>query len=396
MIKIINKLKIKTFSLRRMFCPNELVFTFPTKTDILIFDAGPSIEYLEHEISRFNSTNVFLRGESINFWCLMFAMMHPSFWLKSPTSQYFESFLKIQKPALVVTAVDNSVIFYLLKNRYPKIKFIAIQNGVRDLGDEFFQKISDEKKYSCDYIFCFGRGIAFQYKKNIDCNIIANGSFRNNQVKKSDVRNNNHIAFVSEWEPNEGNEDCYLSYANGKTVTWNDFFEPDKILLRFLVSYCKNNRKKLVIVGRQRDSLISKLELKYYLDLDLDLDWTFQAPQHFSSSYHAVDIVGCVVGIGSTLLLEAFARGKRVAIFNSRKFLELNHRPIDYEKPDVVEGKFWTDRVTESEFDRLIKFSIEGTNEEWEKARFEYVDKIMNYDPDNLAFFDLVESLITT
>ena len=384
----------KALLFRKIFLHHRIKFRIPSKVDVLVYDAK-SMDVLGEFLRRWHTSGIFLRGEETNFWCLLSAIVRRSFWFDDSMRCYAEQFLKFQKPKIVVTTIDNSVGFYQLKQRFPSLKFISVQNGSRDLADEFFLKISRISGLQCDYFFCFGTGIGKIYKKHIQCSVVSHGSMQNNMVERPMTRRlEDTIAFVSEWEPSVADDERFMSYPNGRNVSWSKFFKPDNELIQLCVDYSVQNSRKLVIVGRQRDEFCSKLEHAYFAERISGCSWSFEAPTKFSSSYTVVDHARIIVGVGSTLLIEALARGCRVAIFNARKFHDFNHLPFIFDEPDAVRGSFWTDKVTLSEFARLVNYLDSISEIEWESERIRYTDRVMNFDAGNFYFANTLSRLL--
>jgi len=381
----------KAYSFIQLFLHSRWKFRFPQSSDILIYDAESSRSFFGNFLADYRCEEIFLRGEETNFWCLLSAMRFKSFWIEDPIRTYAEQFLRYQKPRVVMTTIDNRVNFYQLKNKFPGIVFISLQNGHRDLADEFFSKISAIPGLQCDYFFSFGTGVSEVYSKYISCDFISHGSIRNNLVGKSILQyNNDNVAFVSEWERCVGSGVKFVSYPNDVDVSWSDFYISDDELLRVCVDWCQKNLKKLIIVGRQRNALLSKMEFQYFSERISGCRWSFEAPIDFSSSYKVIDSAKIVVGVGSTLLFEALARGSRVGIFNARKFHNFNHRPFDYLNPEVVRGKFWTDSIDSCEFLRIINYVDSISDEDWEMERLKHTDRVMSFDQGNSRLIDVL------
>ena len=55
-------------------------------------------------------------------------------------------YAKIVKAKIVITFIDNSFSFYLLKNNNPNLKTIFVQNGLRAIAGDIFLKL-ETKKY---------------------------------------------------------------------------------------------------------------------------------------------------------------------------------------------------------------------------------------------------------
>lgn len=385
----------KAYSLIQLFLHSRWKFCFPQSSDILIYDAESSRSFFGSFLADYRCEEIFLRGEETNFWCLLSAIRFRSFWTADPIRIYAEQFIKFQKPKVVITTTDNRIDFYLLKKSFPKIVFIAIQNGSRDLADEFLLRIAVTPNLQCDYFFSFGTGIADVYKKCISCDVIVHGSLRNNLVNKlaSDHIEDN-VTFISEWERCVGDGEQFVSYSNDVHVSWSDFYIHDDELLRICVNWCRDNSKNLIIAGRQRDALLSKLEFQYFSERIVGCTWSFKTPTDFCSSYKVVDSARIVVGVGSTLLVEALARGNRVGIFNSRKFQNFNHRPFDYLSPETIKGKFWTDSTDNDEFLRIIKYLDSISDRDWELERLKYADRVMSFDQGNSQLIEVLNHVL--
>jgi surface carbohydrate biosynthesis protein len=339
--------------------------------------------------------NLFLRGEVTNFWCFAISLARPTFWLDNPVFAYATTFICIQKPRVVITFVDNNYHFYRLKNKFPNITFISVQNGFRDLADEFFVQVSELPLASCDFLFCFGKGIAAIYKKHISCDAISHGSVRNNLVERCHLPDPSHaITFVSNWAPASSSSDIFLTYPDKTQILWSEFFSYEENLLQLCSSWCENKSKKLLIVGRYRDKKLAELEFQYYSERLNGSSWLFQKPSTWSSSYNAIDRSRICVGTDSTLLFEGLARGCRVAIFAARKFLDFNHRPFNYSDPEQGKGTFWSDEVNQSEFERVLSYLDEVSDSEWEAERLVYLDQVMNFDIGNRVFGDTLRGIL--
>ena len=143
----------KAYSLIQLFLHSRWKFCFPQSSDILIYDAECSRSFFGNFLADYRCEEIFLRGEETNFWCLLSAIRFRSFWTADPIRIYAEQFIKFQKPKVVITTTDNRIDFYLLKKSFPKIVFIAIQNGSRDLADEFLLRIAVTPNLQCDYFF---------------------------------------------------------------------------------------------------------------------------------------------------------------------------------------------------------------------------------------------------
>ena len=66
---------------------------------------------------------------------------------------YILSFIQFVNPKIIISFIDNNI-FYQLKNYFPDIKTVVIQNGFKW---PFFDKIKSKKKLKVDYAYCWGK-----------------------------------------------------------------------------------------------------------------------------------------------------------------------------------------------------------------------------------------------
>ena len=64
---------------------------------------------------------------------------------------YFDTYIKFCQPSYIFTYTDNNFNFYRLKKLNCKIRFIAIQNGIRDFQLEGYNEILREKLFIDDF-----------------------------------------------------------------------------------------------------------------------------------------------------------------------------------------------------------------------------------------------------
>ena len=104
---------------------------------------------------------------------------------------YLINYIKLVDPVLVITFIDNQLFFYNLKEKFPKIKFVSIQNGVRFLNDEMLKTLhnvkNSKKKYKSDLYFVFSKHVKKIMEKYIDTKCIVVGSVKNNFKNKKKV-----------------------------------------------------------------------------------------------------------------------------------------------------------------------------------------------------------------
>ena len=64
---------------------------------------------------------------------------------------YFLEYIKIVNPKIIISFTDNSIFLYRIKNFFPKIKILVVQNGMRN--NIFFNTLKADKTLKSDVIF---------------------------------------------------------------------------------------------------------------------------------------------------------------------------------------------------------------------------------------------------
>ena len=216
-------------------------FNTPVKNKLLIYDT------LTREVinKRFRYSLLDTRKETLNLRIIIKNFFNFKFSFKN----YIFSYIREVNPKLVLTLNDNDPLFFELKNKFPKIKFAAIQNGWRHLNNNSFKN----KKLYIDYFFVFGKNSILYYKKYISCKqFIILGSFRNNQnkIKRHKIKKN--ILFVSNFRKNNS----FLGIKNNK-------FKVEPEIINTLNNFCVNKNIKFYIACSSSNNI--EIEKKYLL-----------------------------------------------------------------------------------------------------------------------------------
>ena len=151
------------------------------------------------------------RLEKLNFPLLIEAIIKNSFRLN--LIDYYFEYLNATKPQKVFTFIDNNLVFYKLKKKFPNIKFISIQSGHRTRYRDFFSLLKKNKNLNlqCDKIFVANLGFGKIIKKFIKCKVVPLGFFKNNFIKlkkKKSLRNS--LLFISQYREHQKQDDFFL------------------------------------------------------------------------------------------------------------------------------------------------------------------------------------------
>jgi len=355
------------------------VWRWPRQSDVLIFDACGQEILLEY-LQPWNPEVLHVRNEFINVPVLLASIFRGG----SKLDAYIDCFIERVHPKLVVTFTDNNSTFYTISQRHSSVKTMFIQNGIRGYYDDVFEtldaaSIEAHDSMTVDYILPFGNIIGDEFARYIKGKVIPMGSLTNNHLPKTHIKEAHVIAFVSQWRKNG-------FFMNGMFYSHKSFYrQADQPIIQFLVQYAHENNKRLKIIPYcHKNSSGRAAEEVYFRELAGD-DISFLNPTGAYPSYQAVDIAGVVVGVDSTLVYEAIARGTKAAIFPIRSSL-LGIKSYAYGWPGeyVDDGPFWTNHPNPENFKRIMDHLFEINDEQWHAELAEHsFDKVMTYDSSN-------------
>ena len=362
-------------------------FSKPQKENILIYrEDGKNIIF-----KLFNKENIKILDPEleINLYVLVLVFFKclkaEFFWVP-----YIKKYVEIVRPKIFITRIANDIKFYLIKDENNNdTKFIAIQNGL-NIGNHIFLDKSyfDKKKLllKADKILCFGEADKLTFQNIIESEFLITGSILNNQIIKKEFKKNKNILFLSVFRhrDSEFSTTSYKEYF--RNVTYEEFYQLEKKLIKFLINYCNEYEYKLLIAGTRESQYLIEKEIKFYEKLlGTSVGWEFKPKLSSSSNYLLSDQSDITVNIESCLGYEAFARGNKVAFFSCRG----NHLKIDnydFKLHNSVygnEGHFWTSVYNEKKFKSILDKLRTISEIEWADHLKEFRKNFFSYDPDN-------------
>ena len=157
--------------------------------------------------------------------------------LKFSLVDYTNEFIEIAKPKIIISFLDNYKSFYLIK-KTKKQKKILLQNASRTNEGNTFKLNNSYKQYKVDYMFCHNFEIKKKYEDLLGSKVFCTGSFLSNNFAINQSKKKYDIVFISTFrEINKNNP-----IKNGK-ITWYDYLESEKILLKNIYKFSKKYKK---------------------------------------------------------------------------------------------------------------------------------------------------------
>ncbi len=351
---------------------------WPQRSEVMIFDACG--EELLRDYLRDCSIEVLpVRGESINV-----PVMLASLFVGGNRSEaYFDVYIRRVRPRLIVTFIDNTLAFYRLSSRHAGVKTMFIQNGWRGYHADVFEQLDalgeDTGALAVDYMLCFGPAIGRLYQRYIKGDVVAIGALRNNRHLRSAAREAGCLAYVSQWR-GEGLQLAGQMYSQEELIG-----SVDRCIVGFLADYARANGKRVSIIPRTPEGSAERQEEAQYFATILGDPWSVLEYRTPGSSYMALDAAEVVVGVDSTLVYEAIARGTRTAIFSIRGAM-MGVQGFGYGWPATCppDGPFWTNTPAHERFAAVLNYLFAISDDDWRKELHSVAfEELMVFDPCN-------------
>ena len=369
------------------FLRTKKIWKKPKKSEVLVYDKVDS-EVLMEYIDTGKIELLDTRNESINIYILC-----KTFFSKR---NYFEEYIDYVNPIHVITFVDNSTSFLLLKKTFPEKIFIFIQNGYRGGPTDIFYILDQDKEknesYHVDHMLTFSRSVGEKYSQYIEGEVTPIGSLRNNAYKPDVCRNTNSVLFISEYRLTHLLNGMPHWHDSQKTIDVEEFRSAENSIIPFLERYCRRKGLYLNICGSTYEQ--TGEEFRYYRSLLNGNDWEFIPRTNYYSSYEHCRASDFIVFIHSTLGYESIASGNKTVSFSIRaRMLDMPH--LDFGWPETLpdNGPFWTNLNDEREFERLMDYITAVTDNEWDRIRKRYLPGMIEYDPGNSKFIRKMKTI---
>lgn len=363
---------INFFKLIKSFINAKWILTKPKKKKYLVYDFTNS-HYLFNYIKKKESAIYYTRWEEINLFLIFKVIINYGF--KNLRNNYKKVFFSYVRPKIAITLMSSYVAFYKLKNLFPNIITIAIQDS---LGNEKFIDILKKTKkqtLSSDYFFFFSQSFKKIYKKYIVIKkkSLIIGSFKNNYYTYKST-NKKKIIFISK-------------------TNWNTKKSLNEIiLLKIIIKFLKKNK-----LGKVDICLKSNNEFVVnYFRKNLDLNYINMIPK--KNSYKVVKDYENIIFTDSTLGYECLARGKKVIVLglgSLKKNWCIRNGIVPINKfgyPNKLknDGFFWSNTCSEERINKLLKNILSMKQPNFNKKVKNIKDKIICFDPNNTKFKKLL------
>lgn len=378
--------KLKTFY--HLFVKPKKSFTRPRQAQVVIYHKA-SVSVLSPYLTKY-STELLSIGDSVYLICFLYAVFKCALSRARLLDAYTDAFIRMTQAKVVITFIDNAVDFYTISRRLPNVKTILVQNGTRD---NWLERLNPKVSRRVDYMFVHGAAIGRFYQKYISGNILVTGSLKNNNipVQRNPVKDT--VLYISQFHAMHDGMDSFWITPDGRSVTAEEFFAIESVLIKWLANWCQLNKKRLLVAGRDSES--QGEEKAFYSKCLKDIEWEYFPRSTGYSSYELVDKAEMLVTLDSTLGYESLCRHTKLAFLSCRSE-KLAAETKKFGWPAILpeNGFFWTNRADEQEIRRVLDQVNVLSAEQWESARQEFIPEIMALDANNTQLVAVLDSLL--
>lgn len=382
----------KIFFYFRLFFFAKWNFFPPKKNKLLIFDRENS-QYIK-KILKKNAHILDVRGEQINFFILFKTLICMKF--NKFYYNYQINYIRFVNPDLIISGINTSSFYLSLKKHFPNKKIILLQSSKISnyKGDflKYLKKINIKKKFKLDYFFVNNKSLIPLFKKYIDCEFIVHGSFKNNLIpKKSNILKK--FALIS--QVSKYGEKKFLTNSKN-IVNVEKFFE--KYTKELLKNFTKIFPKETLYVIPYNCSWSKSFiyEEKFFLDFQKNYKFKIKIVKKDKpdDAYKYIDKFNILFGLNSTLLYEAFGRGKKILYCNT--FLNENIKGYEFGWPSK---KFYNSNISIKKFNlkdfkKKLKNLVVMNDNKWNKYFKKIKFCIMNFDNGNKKLIKIINNFV--
>ncbi len=382
--------KIKIFSVIKKLFFSKIDITWPKEADILIWGSPGFIRIFNeknYKFMNFNKINFLtVWGESYNLRVLIKCALK----FKFSFLDYTNEFIKITKPKVILSFLDNYKPFYLIKKNKNQKK-ILIQNSVRSNECDEFKKNKAFYKNKVDYVFAYNKNIKKSYNDLLHSKTFSVGSFLSNNLPIKKQKKIYDIVYISTFRDSDDN------FVINDKITLKDYLNSERKLIKHISKFSREHKKKFHILCTNKKYQREK-EIKFFNNAIGVKNWKQikRKSNDYRFTYKVVDKANVIIGIDTTVLYESFARGTKTVFCDirpSNKFLDKT-RYFGWPKKFKKEGPFWTSNNGYYSIKKIMQNILNTNESKWKKIKKRYADDLMSYDSGNKTFKKILKQTL--
>jgi surface carbohydrate biosynthesis protein len=267
---------------------------------------------------------------------------------------YLLSCIQKIKPAIIITFIDNSIIYQQLSRNYPEAEFYFIANGTRSTP-----VINNAGYFSLTNLMCWSKNEVDYHKRcgsNVD-KFYTVGPLIGAYYKHEASLNNGHIDF----------DICVVSQFRREIIngtTFPLFKYSMEALDDYLSRFINKNNLSTVIATCSSDPSDLQEEIEYFKKKYKNLPITIvKQDRNNLSTYSAMDKSSVIIAVCSSAAYEAYHWGKKVLMCNFSKDQCYDSFLLDEftVKQDYAEFELKLDRLLKMDYNEYYNLTKENS-----------------------------------
>ena len=317
----------------------KLKFANPSYKEIVIFD-DTSIDDLKYILSKRKYFILSARFNRISKIYISLRILY--FFFKDFNNNIFSSYLialiKVIKPKIVLTTIDNSWKFHEIAKslRKEKIDFLAIQNAARyDLEENnlLFKKKLIKKNPNNNFFIpqfvCYGDYVEKEYRKNK----IKVGQYYN----FGSLRLSNYLRYIKEKKIKLRKNFYDVSFVSGYSLNKDEIYNESGIdyawakMCAYTIRFCIRNKLKFLFIAKARKEIKKKKEINFFKKYLSKEEFIYLKKNFLNNNqnkyapYKAIHETNVLTGVVSTMLQDKLALDGKILVCNFT-----NHKTWDF------------------------------------------------------------------
>jgi surface carbohydrate biosynthesis protein len=308
----------------------KIEFNNPLHKEIVVFD-NTSIDDLKNILSKRKYFTLGARFDGISKIYISLRILY--FFFKNYNhnilSSYLIALIKVIKPKIVLTTIDNSWKFHEIAKslRKEKINFLAIQNAARyDLEENnlLFKKKLIKKNPNSNFFIpqfiCYGDYVENEYRKNK----IKVGQYYN----FGSLRLSNYLKYIKEKKIKLRKNFYDVSFISGYSFDKDKIYNESGIdyawakMCAYTIRFCIKNKLKFLFIAKARKESKKKKELDFFKKYLSEDEFIYLKNNFLSTNrnkytpYKAIHETNVLTGVVSTMLQDKLALDGKILVCN--------------------------------------------------------------------------------
>ena len=355
--------------------------------DIAIFDTLTGA-HLSSIIQDYSLFSIDARGESYHMPTLLAACWQYILCAGKVTIShlYFSMLIMKLGARICITNQDANHIFYELDKRLPNVRFIAMQQGLKD-----DYSIGTFSNISGDYCG-FGQAYADILANGV-ANIYICGSIKANMAKLSEKKLP-RLCYISGFSGHDPGLKV-LRNINYAEFTYPAFYSA----LREIDHFCSTQGIELIIASKANRGGTTQ-DQNHVFRNEWDLYENIlgrKPPLIMADSYKRAGESELVVCDQSALGYELLGRDCKVVFINLVAYYH-REKSYDFGWPLGLpkQGTFWTNKYDPGDIQNMLNHVWHMSSEEWKDLISHYQKQLMHYDQGNSILLNHIKSILTS